>query len=1705
MHTSLRSTLSWLVIGALLLLLSGFAFSAFAETSDNALASSTAENVVDVPAPVIDATDTAAIASDTTQTESSVSGGTEAPLVVDAPTITSEAADYEPGELVTLFGKFFAPLQHFIVRIFGNSEVGNHISDTSIDVNSDATGGFTLTHLLDNFYRPTYDVTATDDTGSVVAQSSFTDAANATVQVYSQCANAAGTGPCTWTNGDLNGSNSAYYEEDSTVQRLAIDGLANGTHTVTIEYQTTKGGKHAYDFLTNYNASESWVTQAALCASPVTSTFPSCASVAANTSPAIPHDPSNTLGTDDSNQHFTIMNGSISSVGTPGLVNGTYAGDSLTDTQLTFTVSTSSCADKTTDNKGVTTCPVLIAWGAHVSSQADWGPGSSAVNISGSPYHVKVVELDGKSVGSRDNQMAASAVVIPTTGTIIVDKVTNPSNDPQSFTFNTTGTGYTGFSLTDQATPNSQTLNAGTYGVSETIPAGWHQTSVVCTSDVNGTENPTAIQLTANETVTCVFTNTKDGSITIKKNVVGTNKSFTFTGDVSGSLSNTQTATANVVPGTYHATETTDPGYVLTNLSCDDNNSTGSTATGIATFNVEAGEHVTCTYTNSEIPTLKLNKTVVNDNGGTAVVNDFQAKIDGGNVTWGSVNNETVGAHTASEVSLPTYTASAWGGDCASNGSVTLAYGDHKVCSITNDDKAPTLKLVKTVTNDNGGTKQPSDWTLTATGAGGFSDAGNSTTFHPVTSGVSYVLSESAIAGYTAGSWSCDGGNQSGSNITLSLGQNVTCTINNNDVAPQLHLRKIVVNDNGGLAVASDWTLTADGTGSNDLSGATPVDSGATLKADTFALSESGPTGYAASSWACVGGSQTGSSITLGIGQSATCTITNDDIAPQLHLRKIVVNDNGGTSTVSNFTLTADGTGANDLSGTSPVDSGSGLKADTFALSETNMSGYTASSWVCVGGVQNGSNITLGLAQSATCTITNDDQPGHLIVHKATIPANDPTVFSVTLDSAPVTGSATQNLSTASDVNYTVNSGTYNVSEATTSLWAETGNTCNNVVVHVGQTKECTITNTELGTITIVKNAIPNDGQDFTFDDDFGNGNPSSFQLDDDNTVALPNSRDFVVFPGAYSVSEEATAGWKAAGAVCDDGSSVSAITVSSGEHVTCTFTNKKLATITLVKHTIGGNGTFDFTMTGDTLPSSDSLATLNGTATVDYQNIDPDNTYGITETAQSGWDLTNAQCVNENNVVDTTPESFSVNNGGHVTCTFTNTARGKIIVEKVAEGDQSASFGFTSDYGSGFSLKGGESNDSGFIVSGTYSVSETPTAGWDLTSATCDNNDDPSNITLKAGETVTCIFHNVQRGHLIVQKTTDPAADLTVFSITATGTGSITGGGAGTVTDVTDKDYEVTPGTYSVAETVPAGWQQTGNTCSNVAVGAGETKYCLINNQKLAKLTIVKDADPNDAQDFMFTGDLGSFTLDDDAGVQDGGDDTYSNTKSVDGLTPNQGYTVTEAPEPNAYWKFVGASCVLTGTATAYPATLTGQSLLVNLTPGTDVTCTFTNHKVSPTRTLGFWKTHTAYTSSIFSSLLGGNIQLGIAPSQDPINDSGKLFGAWYSNVANKSTGKGKTAQRTAVDQARIQLSWQWLAAKLNCAAFGCSTATQTLLNNASAAYAAGNQSAILNYAGQLDAFNNSGDTIIINGNPGKATPKDSSAIANLQFWDTP
>ncbi len=341
----------------------------------------------------------------------------------------------------------------------------------------------------------------------------------------------------------------------------------------------------------------------------------------------------------------------------------------------------------------------------------------------------------------------------------------------------------------------------------------------------------------------------------------------------------------------------------------------------------------------------------------------------------------------------------------------------------------------------------------------------------------------------------------------------------------------------------------------------------------------------------------------------------------------------------------------------------------------------------------------------------------------------------------------------------------------------------------------------------------------------------TNFALTD---IATPNNQELDA--GTYAISETLPAGWTQTSATCvssiQDTETIGNLELDANETITCTFTNTKKGHIIVNKVTnpAADPQEFNFAATG----AGYNSFVLTDVAAPNNQEVVP-GSYTVSENAVTGWVSDGGVCDNGE-----TPASLDVGAGETVTCTFTNTKQGRIIVDKITNpsGDpQSFNFVATGTGYTSFALTDVAAPNSQVVAPGAYAVSETAVTGWTSDGGVCDNGETPASLDVGAGETVTCTFTNtLQKGHLIVQKTTLPSSTTTVFSILATGTGTITGGGAGTTTDVVDRDYEVTPGTYSVSETLPAGWTQTGNTCNNVTVAPGETKTCVITNTQVAQ-----------------------------------------------------------------------------------------------------------------------------------------------------------------------------------------------------------------------------------------------------------------------------
>jgi hypothetical protein len=87
----------------------------------------------------------------------------------------------------------------------------------------------------------------------------------------------------------------------------------------------------------------------------------------------------------------------------------------------------------------------------------------------------------------------------------------------------------------------------------------------------------------------------------------------------------------------------------------------------------------------TNLTNLTVTKVVINDNGGTKNVSDFPLYVNSTLVLSGETNEFSAGAYVVTETNSAGYEASI-GGDCAFDGSITLALGEQKNCTITNND-----------------------------------------------------------------------------------------------------------------------------------------------------------------------------------------------------------------------------------------------------------------------------------------------------------------------------------------------------------------------------------------------------------------------------------------------------------------------------------------------------------------------------------------------------------------------------------------------------------------------------------------------------------------------------------------------------------------------------------------------------------------------------------------------------------------------------------------------------------------------------------------------------------------------------------------------------------------------------------------------------------------------------------------------------------
>jgi len=357
--------------------------------------------------------------------------------------------------------------------------------------------------------------------GAVLVTSHSGVSAKASVK-GDQCANLGTTCDTThtsqWVDGAVNESKADYAEGDSLPYRAVFSGLTvDETYSLQIAWDTTKAGKHALDFLTTYDRTETTADPCSgyVCSSP-TSTL------------AIPSDPNIPAGIQIAGQVFTAFGATFPADGSvvansgdlcgtatctivtnPGsyVLDAPYTGDSTTRIRLYFTAKAAT---------------VVIAWAGHIASRMDWGIDASAATINGSPYHTMFDDFDCSdasncNVGAADMALASAAVVIPASITVVKSV---PATSGTSFPYTAGPAPLSNFDLVDDGTAaNTRTFSGITdftvYTVNEGSVSGWQLDTAICSVEgANGGSRTVdgavaTIDLREGEHVTCTYSNAR--------------------------------------------------------------------------------------------------------------------------------------------------------------------------------------------------------------------------------------------------------------------------------------------------------------------------------------------------------------------------------------------------------------------------------------------------------------------------------------------------------------------------------------------------------------------------------------------------------------------------------------------------------------------------------------------------------------------------------------------------------------------------------------------------------------------------------------------------------------------------------------------------------------------------------------------------------------------------------------------------------------------------------------------------------------------------------------------------------------------------------------------------------------------------------------------------------------------------------------------
>lgn len=310
-------------------------------------------------------------------------------------------------------------------------------------------------------------------------------------QVHAQSANldqgangksTAPLSPVDWVNGNLNDQQAHFLEGYSVPYRAILtDLVVNKTYTLVIGLDVMNGGKHALDYITQFQRLEPHgvFLHTAETVNPLLNItgFPPGYFTSTDVEPIPTPSSAGSPVTGQPSASFSALTAAerVMTGYNANITSVVYASEgSLTASQSETVINITFTALKET---------AVLAWGGHIASVFDWGKDpvtgetNSASAINGSPYHMRlknwIIDGDVVSIGNQDRSLKTNAVFIPPKCTV---------SGPTTACLETTSLSYTStvddpmgltylWSITGANTANAKIVN-NTVANIQVVPVG---------------------------------------------------------------------------------------------------------------------------------------------------------------------------------------------------------------------------------------------------------------------------------------------------------------------------------------------------------------------------------------------------------------------------------------------------------------------------------------------------------------------------------------------------------------------------------------------------------------------------------------------------------------------------------------------------------------------------------------------------------------------------------------------------------------------------------------------------------------------------------------------------------------------------------------------------------------------------------------------------------------------------------------------------------------------------------------------------------------------------------------------------------------------------------------------------------------------------------------------------------------------------------